>query len=167
MEYIPGSTLDAVVHDIEGDYKVNTAHPRIQLIHRIAKAYAGLHDSGVCHLDPMPNNLLLTGDGEIKIIDFQISTCDEQSYPCRNKRGIPFMHHMIRPPESFRSGFVSKSCTDIYMLGHLFYFVFYGRFLYQEYGDQFNEPKCRDRMRQFHERIDEIELVPGHLNSVY
>lgn len=70
MEYIDGRTLAEVVRD-DGPLPVQEA------LHYIREAARGLqyaHEAGLIHRDVKPHNLMLTGDGGVKILDFGLAS---------------------------------------------------------------------------------------------
>ena len=56
---------------LENPFSVGTA---IQTMHRLMKALAGLHGQGVCHADLKPDSVFFRADGNVVLIDFNIST---------------------------------------------------------------------------------------------
>ncbi len=65
----------------------------LALCRSVAEAYAGLHARGVLHGDVHPRNVLVEGDGSVKLIDFGVGTAalPESGLPVTRERGgIPF-----------------------------------------------------------------------------
>jgi serine/threonine protein kinase len=69
MEFIDGKPLDDYCEEI-GKVSEDEAWG---LTKQIIKAVAFLHSKGVVHRDIKPQNILVTSDGVIKLIDFNIS----------------------------------------------------------------------------------------------
>lgn len=70
MELIEGNSLSNIV---ESGTELNQ-EDALTYVYRLAHAVYLLHQVGVCHRDIKPENVILTKSGEIKLIDFGIST---------------------------------------------------------------------------------------------
>jgi serine/threonine-protein kinase len=68
MELVAGPTLRAHI----GNASV-PIESRIQWIAQIASALAAAHDRGVLHRDVKPENVLVRGDGMVKVVDFGLA----------------------------------------------------------------------------------------------
>jgi eukaryotic-like serine/threonine-protein kinase len=69
MEYVEGRTLRDVIRS-EGPL-----HPQraIEIADAVAKALESAHEAGMVHRDIKPGNIMLTSDGEVKVMDFGIA----------------------------------------------------------------------------------------------
>jgi len=77
MEYVPGD-------DLKTQLKLNTHLPIAQAIELITQACAGLgyaHRAGLVHCDVKPQNLLVTPDKRLKVVDFGIARLMETISP--------------------------------------------------------------------------------------
>ena len=66
MEYVPGKTLEELV-DLQGSLDATTA---CDIIHQVASALAEAHKLGLVHRDMKPSNILVTPEGQAKLLDF-------------------------------------------------------------------------------------------------
>ena len=66
MEYVPGQTLEALVEE-HGCMDPVTA---CDVVHQIASALAEANKHGLVHRDIKPSNVLLTPEGQAKLLDF-------------------------------------------------------------------------------------------------
>jgi eukaryotic-like serine/threonine-protein kinase len=69
MEYVEGRTLRDVIRS-DGPL-----HPQraVEIADAVAKALESAHDAGMVHRDIKPGNIMLTSDGEVKVMDFGIA----------------------------------------------------------------------------------------------
>ena len=69
MEYVEGRTLRDV---IRADAPL-LPERAIEITDAVARALAAAHESGLVHRDIKPGNIMLTRDGEVKVMDFGIA----------------------------------------------------------------------------------------------
>lgn len=87
-----------------------------RILEQVAAALGHLHAKGLVHLDVTPRNLLLTGEGQIKLIDFgvaQPSGSPQQTVSGRDTGTVAYL-----APEQV-SGEPVTAATDVYALGCL------------------------------------------------
>src|SRR5436190_17635611 len=65
MEYVPGKTLDQLI-----GRKGLSLNETIEYAVQIADALAKAHSAGIIHRDLKPSNVMVTGDGQVKVLDF-------------------------------------------------------------------------------------------------
>lgn len=68
MEYVAGKTLDDYVRGRSLPFK-----DRLRLFAQICDAVSHGHERGIIHRDLKPGNVLVDGDGHIKVIDFGVA----------------------------------------------------------------------------------------------
>ncbi|WP_033327676.1 serine/threonine-protein kinase [Streptomyces yerevanensis] len=73
MDLVPGRALDAVLKD-DGPLAVEHA---ADIARHIADVLAYAHSQSVVHRDLKPSNLMITPDGEIKVLDFGVAAALE------------------------------------------------------------------------------------------
>jgi len=71
MEYVAGSAIDDYCDRVKPD--VST---RVGMIIEVCQALEYLHGHAIAHRDIKPNNILVTPDGHVKLVDFGIAKVD-------------------------------------------------------------------------------------------
>lgn len=126
MEYLDGVTLKALVRNMGGSIPWNQAAP---ILHKCASTMEHLHkDINIFHRDISPENIIITHNGEIKIIDFGnakfIMSNGRQKLSVVLKPGFA-------PYEQYSSNGKQGSYTDVYSLAGTFYYVLSGQMIPQ------------------------------------
>jgi hypothetical protein len=126
MEYLEGATLGAMVRH-HGPLSLSLA---VESVRQVALGLQYAHESGWIHRDIKPDNLLMTPQGVVKILDLGLarllrSESDPltQKYPMRDILGTA---DYMAPEQIQPSGEVDGR-TDIYGLGGTFYFLLTGQ----------------------------------------
>lgn len=113
MEYVEGKTLD----EIEGP----TMDQLVLIFNQVASALVHMHRRGVFHGDLKPSNIMLSKNGQVKLIDFGTAWIRGQQ---KNRvQGTP----QYMAPEQATEKVVDER-TDLYNLGATMYRMFTGRF---------------------------------------
>ncbi len=114
MEYVDGVTLqDYVVGD-----KTLTPNQVVDVIYQCAKGLDYVHRQGVIHRDLKPGNIMLSNEGEVKIMDFSIAHIDVGS---GEHEGDVLGSPMYMPPEQVTEEKRLVAQSDIYSLGASMY----------------------------------------------
>jgi serine/threonine protein kinase len=126
LEYVPGRTLD--------EYKQIPLPALLPIFVQIAAGLEHIHKRGVFHADLKPNNILLTKEGKIKIIDFGLAWLKGE--PKDRVQGTP--EYMA--PEQIKKKIVDAQ-TDIFNFGATMYRLIAGRTIpsFGELGGLVNE----------------------------
>lgn len=119
MELLEGETLDSL---LKREKKL-PYEKAISIILPIAEALKTVHADGVIHRDIAPDNIFLTNDGKVKLIDFGAArfatTSHSRSLSVLIKPGYS-------PEEQYRSRGDQGPYTDIYALGAVLYHMITG-----------------------------------------
>jgi serine/threonine protein kinase len=113
MEYVEGE--DLLTHCNSRDLPVR---PRLELLERVCAAVDHAHRSGVVHRDLKPNNILVTADGQPKLLDFGIAKVlggAREVTELTDERTRP-MTLQYASPEQVRGEEVGP-VSDVYSLG--------------------------------------------------
>ena len=115
MEYLDGITLKQ--HLVEKGGKLPAAEV-FALMEPLVKSLTEVHRAGLIHRDISPDNIMLTKDGSVKLLDFgaarEISASGEKSNTVNIKAGYA-------PEEQYRTHGVQGPWTDIYALSATIY----------------------------------------------
>ena len=117
MEYIDGKTLTGL--KLEYPDKRMPEEKVRELAVQISEGIAYAHDKGVIHKDIKPQNVMVDGDGEVKIMDFGIAETLRMSMSrIDNTTSSGTLIYMS--PEQLRGKDVGKE-SDIYSFGAMLY----------------------------------------------
>ena len=118
LEYIDGYNLRELIK-AHGDPSKNY----ISIIFELCETLGYIHKRGIIHQDIKSRNIILTKDGDVKIIDFGLAyEKDKYSTKVRERAGTP--HYMS--PEQIK-GYRGDERADIYSLGVVMYELATGR----------------------------------------
>lgn len=113
MEFVDGVTLQEYVTG----KRVMTTNQVIDVIYQCAKGLDYVHRQGVIHRDLKPGNIMLSFDGEVKIMDFSIAHFDQGDSVNLSVQGSP----MYMPPEQLTEEKRLVEQSDIYSIGAVMY----------------------------------------------
>ncbi len=154
LEYVDGLPIDRYCHvhglDIEA---------RIRLFLDVLAAVAHAHQRLILHRDLKPSNILVTADGQVKLLDFGIAKLmDDATQPAAATELTQLAGSAFTPqyaaPEQIQQGDVTTA-TDVYALGVLLYQLLGGR-----------HPTADDTQTHLDRLKAVVELVPKRLSEV-
>lgn len=112
MEFVEGTRLE--------DHRPETLEPIIAIFRKVAKGLHAMHAAGFAHADIKPNNILLTRDGHLKVIDYG------QSCPLGTaKDRVQGTPDYMAPEQVHRQPIDQR--TDVFNLGATMYWVTTGK----------------------------------------
>lgn len=118
LEYIEGQTIDAFC-----DANGLNVEQRLRLFQKVCSAVHYAHQNLIVHRDLKPHNILVTLEGEPKLLDFGIAKLINTQLMQVTMATGPQMHLMTpeyASPEQVRGAPVSTA-SDVYSLGALLY----------------------------------------------
>lgn len=95
----------------------------IDLVIQMLQALVYLHRRGIVHRDLKPENVLVTADGQVKVLDFGMAIEREAAIGARTTLGGTLAY---MAPELLRGGGVTEA-VDLYAVGVILYELFGGR----------------------------------------
>jgi tRNA A-37 threonylcarbamoyl transferase component Bud32/tetratricopeptide (TPR) repeat protein len=112
MEYVEGETIDVYTAE-------SSIRQKIKLVLKVCAAVAYLHRNLVVHRDLKPQNILVTKDGEPKLLDFGIAKILDYTIDS-TVTGYRMLTPDYASPEQVTGARVTTA-TDIYSLGAVLY----------------------------------------------
>ena len=109
MEFVDGAPIDRYAADQNLPLR-----SRLELFSKICRAAAYAHRRLVVHRDLKPGNILVTADGEPKLLDFGIAKALGSE-----ERGLEFAHTPEYASPEQKRGLPATASSDIYSLGVL------------------------------------------------
>ncbi len=122
-EYVDGISLEALIR--RERYLSTDAAMLIFL--EVCKALKYAHDKQVIHRDIKPGNVLLSRDGDVKLVDFGIATSREEPDDGLTREGTILGTPAYIAPEQIDDARSVDKRADIYSLGVLLYEMITGR----------------------------------------
>lgn len=137
MDYIEGKSFDDYLKEKGGKISVEEAE---EILVPVMDALGFVHSKGIVHRDVTPDNIYITHDGKVKLLDFGAA---RYSLGDKSRSLDVILKHGFAPKEQYTRRGKQGPFTDIYSLAATFYFALTGK-----------------RPPDSVERMDEDDLVP-------
>jgi serine/threonine protein kinase len=118
MEYVDGRTL----RDLLRDDRRLLPERTLEITDGVLRALEYSHRSGIVHRDIKPGNVMLTRNGQVKVMDFGIARAVSADFPLATESGTA----LYLSPEQARGERVDAR-SDLYSTGCLLYELLTGR----------------------------------------
>jgi len=115
MEYVEGQTLKDYIAQAGGKLPPGQV---IELLSPVFGSLAQIHESGIIHRDISPDNVMITGEGNVKLLDFGAA---REFGDGENKSLSVMLKHGYAPVEQYSTKGVQGSHTDVYALSATIY----------------------------------------------
>jgi response regulator RpfG family c-di-GMP phosphodiesterase len=120
MEYVPGRNLDDLVAHV-GPLPPARA---CQLAHQVADALTEAHRAGLVHRDIKPSNVLVTPDGQAKLLDFGVARLPAGDRLTQDGARLGTVGYMA--PEQHRDPRAVDARADVFGLAATLYYALTG-----------------------------------------
>lgn len=125
MEYVSGGSMEDLLRRGETlDWEW-----ALTLGAKVAEALSAARHLNIVHRDIKPDNLMLTGDGEVKLADLGIAKVPGESGNAEHPRIVGTPAYIS--PEQCRDSSVADCRSDIYSLGVTLYEILTGKMAYE------------------------------------
>jgi tetratricopeptide (TPR) repeat protein len=122
LEYVEGKPIDVFCDDCGAGVR-----DRVRLCLQVARAVAFAHSRLIVHRDLKPANILVTGEGEVRLLDFGIAKLlDPEHQAERTEISQLAFTPDYASPEQIAGGAISTA-SDVYSLGVVMYELLTGR----------------------------------------
>lgn len=143
MEFVEGKTLKQMLADAGGKLPVTTV---FEMMKPLMRSLSEVHGAGVIHRDISPDNIMVTKEGNVKLLDFGAA----RDYADSGNRSLSVMLKPgYAPEEQYRTRGVQGPWSDVYALCATIYRAITG----------VNPPESVERLR-----ADELE-APSALGA--
>ena len=137
MDFIEGTSFDEYLKERGGKISFDDA---AGILIPVMDALNAVHSQGIVHRDVTPDNIYITKEGVVKLLDFGAA---RYSLGDKSRSLDVILKHGFAPKEQYTRRGRQGPYTDVYALGATFYFALTGR-----------------RPPDSVERMDEDDLVP-------
>ena len=153
MELVEGQPIDAYC-----EQESLTPHGRLTLLRKVARAVQHAHSKGVVHQDLKPGNVMVTREGDPKLLDFGIAAVSGAAAPGEQRLFTP----AYAAPEQFDNQ-PTSTATDVFQLGLLTSRLLCGRHPFAGPDDKL--PKIRERVLQQEPDLSGLSSLPAPLRA--
>jgi eukaryotic-like serine/threonine-protein kinase len=135
MEYIPGKSLYQLVKsERDGPLRVPDA---ARLFLKLVDGLEAAHKTGLVHRDIKPSNIMITPDGDVKLLDMGLARAlDDETGLTRVNTVLGTLDYAS--PEQLRDAAKADMRSDLYSVGCTLYFALAGQAPF-EGGDMINK----------------------------
>lgn len=120
MDYVQGTSLQDYLKQRGRLSWEETKH----ILEPVIEALASVHSRGVIHRDVTPDNIYITNDGTVKLLDFGAA---RYSLGDKSRSLDVVLKHGYAPREQYSRHGRQGPYTDVYALGATFYYALTGR----------------------------------------
>ena len=116
MEYLDGFSLKRFIEQSGGKLRPDVA---LSIMKPVVMGLAKIHANGILHRDISPENIMVTADNQVKILDFGAARLGAAFGPDDARNVVIKVGYA--PPEQYRSHGVQGPSVDVYAAGATLY----------------------------------------------
>jgi len=129
MDRLEGETLEALRVARGGRLAVDEA---LTVIHHVLQILAAAHDRGIAHRDVKPDNVFLTGEGQVKLLDFGIAgMARSMASSMQTGSGVGWGTPLFMAPEQLTGASACGPRVDVWAVGVMFFTLVSGGDLFK------------------------------------
>lgn len=117
MEFVDGTSLDKLI----ADRSKLSPEATVLIFSEVCRGLKYAHDKGVIHRDIKPANILLSKEGEVKLVDFGIATTMESDKEGLTQAGMTLGTPAYMSPEQITDSRTVDKRSDVYSMGVMLY----------------------------------------------
>ena len=121
MDYVEGESFDDYIKRNGGKIPYEDAE---RILLPIIEALAVVHSKGIVHRDVTPDNIFITKDGKVKLLDFGAA---RYSIGDKSRSLDVVLKHGFAPKEQYTRHGKQGPFTDVYTVGASFYYAITGK----------------------------------------
>ena len=121
MDFVEGTSFDDYIKQRGGKLSFEEAS---KILIPVMDALGAVHEKGIIHRDVTPDNIYITKDGTVKLLDFGAA---RYSIGDKSRSLDVVLKHGFAPKEQYTRRGRQGAFTDIYALGATFYFALTGK----------------------------------------
>gem|GEM_PF-240872 len=157
MEFVDGTSLDKLI----AERSKLSPEAAVLMFSEVCRGLKYAHDKGVIHRDIKPANILLSKEGEVKLVDFGIATTMESEKEGLTQAGMTLGTPAYMSPEQIADSRTVDKRSDVYSMGVMLYEMLTGE---KPFPGSFT-PDAIDRINRGHyknpKRLNPD--IPGYL----
>jgi serine/threonine-protein kinase len=117
MEFVDGTSLDKLI----AERNKLSPEATVLIFSEVCRGLKYAHDKGVIHRDIKPANILLSKEGEVKLVDFGIATTMESDKEGLTQAGMTLGTPAYMSPEQIADSRTVDKRSDVYSMGVMLY----------------------------------------------
>jgi len=124
LEYVDGVSLETLIQQ----RRYLPSAMALLIVREVCRGLAYAHERGVVHRDIKPANILISNEGEVKLVDFGIATIHGGEAPSElTREGMTLGTPSYMAPEQFHNTRAVNHRADIYSVGVVLYEMVTGK----------------------------------------
>lgn len=124
LEYVDGVSLETLIQQ----RRYLPSAMALLIVREVCRGLVYAHERGVVHRDIKPANILISNEGEVKLVDFGIATIHSGEAPSElTREGMTLGTPSYMAPEQFHNTRAVSHRADIYSVGVVLYEMVTGK----------------------------------------